>query len=108
MRYNHIQDRTASFRDASSVNELSELLSQPYLIFGNPFAKFYITNSIEDYGVYGVRIISNNPVGGRVTSSQVTQEEVDSISDYLYALLLYGIVEGDWMFVAPESSVSVW
>lgn len=86
---NPLMSYVAAVWDASSVNELSELLSRPYLIFGNPFAKFYITNSIEDYGVYGVRIISNNPVAGRVTSSQVTQEEVDSISDYLYALLLF-------------------
>ncbi len=76
--------------DAGSVEELSELLREPYLIFGDPFAKFYVTNSIDDYSRYGVRIVSNNPIGGRITTgTQATQEEVDSISEYLYALLVY-------------------
>ena len=75
--------------DAGSVEELSELLREPYLIFGNPFAKFYVTNSVEDYNVYGVKVVSNNPIGGRITGNEVTQEEVDEIAQYLYALLVY-------------------
>jgi len=86
---NPLMSYVAAVWDATSVEELSDLLSEPYMIFGNPFAKFYVTNSVEDYNVYGVKVVSNNPVGGKITSSEVTQEEVDIITEYLYALLLF-------------------
>lgn len=86
---NPLMTYVAAVWDATSVAELAELLEKPYMIFGNPFAKFYVTNSVEDYNVYGVKVVSNNPVGGRIMSSEVTQEEVDEIADYIYALLLF-------------------
>ena len=86
---NPLMSYVAAVWDATSVAELAELLEKPYMIFGNPFAKFYVTNSVEDYNVYGVKVVSNNPVGGRIMSSEVTQEDVDEIADYIYALLLF-------------------
>ena len=82
--------------NAKTVDELSALLREPYLIFGNPFAKFYVTNSVEDYNVYGVKVVSNNPIAGRITGDEVTQEEVDEIADYLYALLLFADYDEDF------------
>ena len=84
-----LMDYVESVLNAATVDELSALLREPYLIFGNPFARFYVTNSVEDYNVYGVKVVSKNPIAGRITGNEVTQEEVDEIAQYLYGLLLF-------------------
>ncbi|MBQ3728320.1 MAG: M13 family metallopeptidase [Spirochaetales bacterium] len=87
------------YRDSIVKNDTVEQLSeevQKGLVFGDPLAKFTISDALDGTGKYGVWIDFNLPLSANL-SQDYTEEDLALVKDYLVSLLILAGYENDML-----------